>query len=47
MKAKKKGAEKGNTDSQQPGRPLKFKVDYSAGGETGVSIALLIAARKC
>ena len=47
MKAKKKVAEKGNTDSQQPGRPLKFKVDYNAGGETGVSIALLIASRKC
>ncbi|MDP7579480.1 MAG: hypothetical protein QGF12_08115 [SAR202 cluster bacterium] len=47
MKAKKKVAEKGNADSQQPGRPLKFKVDYDAGGGAGVSIALLIASRKC
>jgi hypothetical protein len=47
LKAKKKVAEKGNADSQQPGRPLKFKVDYDAGGGAGVSIALLIASRKC
>ena len=47
MNAKKKVVENGNVDSQQAGSEIKFQVDYDSGAEAGVSIALLIASRKC
>jgi len=46
-KKKKKVVENGNVDSQQAGSEIKFQVDYDSGAEAGVSIALLIASRKC
>lgn len=44
---KKKVVENGDADSQQAESEMKFQVDYHAGAETRVSMALLIASRKC
>lgn len=47
MNAKKKVVENENVDSQQARSEIKFRVDYDAGAAASVSIALLIASRKC
>lgn len=49
MKAKKikKIVDKGNVESEKAESEPKFCVDYDAGGGVGVSLALIIASRKC